>query len=147
MTENIKFEDQPDKAIPVYEDVDSAKKKVLDKLEKKQAEAEAEIETGISAQPKAADSVPKELPAMIFRFGASAINCDRFLLDEEEAKTLAKHISNLIGAQNSKMYSVFIIIVIVLGKFYNCMDAVKRVFTKKDPALTQRDEKENIVPV
>jgi len=146
MTESIGFEDTPDKVLPVYEDVDTTKKKIVEKLEKKQEQVRIEAEMGMEAPPKSADSVPKELPAMVFRVGAKALKCDNFLLDEEEAKTLAKHLSNLIGAQNSKMYSVFIIIVIVLGKFYNCMDALKRTFSR-DKGLQEKDDKGNLVPV
>jgi len=132
MTEEIRFEDIPDKAIPFFEDK-AVEAEVIEKLEKKQIKEEViEQQTGTIPPPTSAESVPKELPAIIFRFGSKALDCPWFMLDDEEARALAKHLSILIGAQNSKVYSVFVIAVIVLGKFYNCIDAVKRRFGKKD---------------
>lgn len=131
---NISFEDIDDKVVSEFQDIPKMKKDVIEKLEKKQVEKETLKEMGELVPeklPKMEESIPKELPKLIFRFGSKALSCDRFQIDDEESKMLAKHLSVIIGAQNSRIYSIIIVFVVVISKVLECKDAIMLKFGKK----------------
>lgn len=132
MSDEICFEEIPKKSTPEIMDaeVQKLKQDSIKKLEKSQMDKKVRAEAGIQEIPKEPESVPKELPMMIFKFGSRAIACPKFELEDDEAKAIAKHLSIIIGAQNSKIYSIFCILVIVLGKTWLCWDAVGKFFGK-----------------
>ena len=92
--------------------------------------------------PKEADSVPKELPKMCFKIFGKAIKCDKMPLDDDEAKVFAKQLSILIGSQDSKIYAVMMIFVIILGKLWVCWDAIASKFKRKDKKETEKPDAE-----
>ena len=130
----IKYEDMPPKEVPPIEQTDELRKKAIDKIEANQVEEQVKIEAGIVKVPPAADQIPKELPQYLFRIGANSIACPRFNLDDDEAKLLAKHLSILTGNMNSKIFSFIIIIIVIIAKVTQCMDAIQRKFGKKQQA-------------
>lgn len=129
----IEFEQIPPKKVdyPVDENVAETREKVLTKLEQKQVENQVKAEAGIIEIPKGTDAIPAELPKYLFKLGANAIQCQRFNLDDDEAKLMAKHISVLTGNINSRWFSFIIILVIVVSKVSGCMEAIRRRFGGK----------------
>jgi hypothetical protein len=128
----ISYENIPEKAIdePVDANQKAMKDAAIKKLEKTQIDKQTRAEAGIIDIPKEPEQIPKELPKYIFSVGAKAIHCSKFNIDDDEAKLLAKHISILTGNINSKIFSLIIIIIVVVAKVTECMDAISRKFAK-----------------
>lgn len=134
----IEFSEVENKTTPeiMDETTRELRASAIRKLEKSQIDKQVRAEAGINEIPKEPESVPPELPKLIFKAGSKIIKCDKFNLEPDEAKIVAKHLSILFGGINSKIYSLFIILVIVISKIGECFDSVKNVFTKK-----KKDEK------
>lgn len=145
MIDKIEFYNSvPEKVAPEIMDgeVQKLQDDAVKKLEKAQMDKKVRAAAGISEIPKAPESVPKELPMMIFKFCSRAIACPKMELEDDEAKAIAKHLSIIIGAQNSKIYSLFCIIIIILGKVWLCWDAVGKFigkFKKKKEEKAETD--------
>ena len=129
----IGYEKQTDKEVPeTFVDAEHEKMKgnAIRKLEQSQADQEVRAEAGITEIPKAPESIPKELPKIIFQVGAKMIRCEKFELTPDEAKDMAKHLSIVIGPVSSKVYSVCIIVIIVVSKVTDCFGKIKDKFTR-----------------
>lgn len=129
----IEFEDIPKKQvdIPMETETEEMKNSAIKKLQSKQVETQVKAEAGIVEIPKSNEQIPKELPQYLFKCGANAIACQKFNLDEDEAKLMAKHLSILTGNINSKWFSFIIVIVVIISKTTNCIEAIQRKFGKK----------------
>lgn len=129
----IGYEKQSDKEVPqTFEDAEhqQMKGKAIRKLEQSQADQEVRAEAGITEIPKAPESIPKELPKLMFKVGAKIIRCEKFELEPDEAKDMAKHLSIIIGPVSSKVYSVAIICIIIVSKVNDCFGKIKDKFTR-----------------
>ena len=117
--------------------VDASEQELRDasirKLEKAQVDHQVRKEAGIDDVPSTPESIPKELPKMIFKFGSKVIGCERFQVDDEEARVLAKHMSVLIGSVSSRWYSAIIIIVVVVSKVSDCFERIREMIHGKKP--------------
>lgn len=144
MTE-IEYIEVEEKKLGQFDDIPQMKKEVIEKLEKKKIEEETKTELGEGQKsekpPVKDDSIPKELPKLIFTCGSKVLKCERFRIDDEEAKVLAKHMSILIGAQNSKIYSIIIILVIVISKLADCWEAVAKLLDRKKKPESEETQK------
>lgn len=134
MAEEIGFENSPKKSTPevMNSELQELKAQALKKIEKSQVNTQVRAEAGLTDIPKAPDSVPKEIPKLLFKSGSKIMNCEKFNVDDDEAKMLAKHMSILVGQVNSKWYSLFVIVVILFSKIGECWTAVSNVFRKKE---------------
>lgn len=134
MTDEIKYEDMQDKKIPDFVDPETKmlKDAAVKGIEKKQIAEQTKIEMGIVSPPKDFESVPKEVPALFFKFGSKILKCEKFRTDDEENKMIGKHLSIIIGAQNSKIYSGIVILIIVISKLTDCIDAIRNLLKKKE---------------
>lgn len=142
-SDKIGFEDViKDKVTPELTDsnVEELRKKSIAKLEQKQSDERVKLEAGITEPIKEAESIPKELPILCFKIAGKAFKCEKMPLDNDEAKVFAKHLSNLIGSQNSKVFDVLILFVIILGKVWGCWDAIINLFKRKDKKETEKTE-------
>jgi len=127
------YEKQPDKEVPdTFTDAEhqKMKAKAVSKLEQAQADQEVRTEAGITEIPKAPESIPKELPKLVFKMGAKIIRCDKFELTPDETKDVAKHLSIIIGPVSSKVYSMCIIVIIVVSKVNDCFGKIKDKFSR-----------------
>ena len=119
--------------------VDASEQELRDasirKLEKAQVDHQVRSEAGIDDVPKTPESIPKELPKMLFKAGSKIIGCDRFQCDDEEARVLARHMSVLIGAVPSKWYSLLIIVIVVIGKISDCSERIREMIHGKKPEV------------
>ncbi len=139
MSEEIKFEEGDKKvALPV---ADVEEKQLRDDaikhIEKKQVLEQEKIKAGIKEPIKEVESIPKELPNLFFKFGSKVLKCERFRTDDEENKIVAKHLSNIIGAQNSKVYSCVVIIIIIISKVSDCWGAVSKLLHRNKKEDTE----------
>ena len=131
----ISYSEPEKKPTPVV--VDASEQELRDasirKLEKAQVDHQVRSEAGIDDVPKTTESIPKELPKMLFKFGSKVIGCERFQCDDEEARVLAKHMSVLIGSVSSKWYSLLIIVIVVVGKVSDCFERIREMIHGKKP--------------
>ena len=79
-------------------------------------------------QKTQAAEIPPDVPKALFRIGAKIVECDKFKLDDEDARTFAKHLTILTGGVNSKIFSAIVILLIIFSKIAECFDAIKRKF-------------------
>lgn len=131
--EEIAFEEGPKKQTPALMDAEirEMKDKAYAKIEKQQVDAEVRAEAGIAEPPpKASESIHPTLPKLVFRHGSRILQCEKFKLEEDDADVLAHHLSVIVGPVNSKLFSAFMIFVIIFGKVAECWDAVKRLFKR-----------------
>lgn len=142
MSNEISFTDSAD--IETAELTDEATENMRDSvvgaIEREQMQKNVRAEMGITEKPTAAESVPPELPKMVFSIGAKVIGCDKFNLDEKEASTMATHLSIIVGPMNSKLYSLFIIISISISKVCDCWKKAKGLFNKSGGEVKEFDE-------
>lgn len=135
MSEEISYDEKaiPAKAVSPLMDaeMEQMRNASIEKLEKAQMDKTVRAEAGITEIPKEPESIPKELPQLAFKLGSKVIACEKFKLDDEEARILAKHLSIIVGSINSKIYSIIIVVVIVISKVTSCMDAIKSKFGKR----------------
>lgn len=134
--DEIKFEDLPKKTIEPMKDSDviEMRDEAIKKLEKSQIDKTVRAEAGIIDIPKDPDKIPKELPQYLFKVGSKALSCQKFNIDEDEAKLLSKHLSILIGNINSKVFSLIIIFIVIVSKASDCWDAIGvKLGRKKKP--------------
>jgi hypothetical protein len=144
MVEEIKYSDSiPEKIAPKVADVETKELRdaAIYKIEKRQVEERTKAEMGIKELPKDIESVPKEIPNLFFMFGSKVLKCEKFRTNDEENKILAKHLSIIIGAQNSKIWSGIVILLIIVSKATDCMDALKNLFKKKDKLESDEETK------
>ena len=132
----IEFELTQEKPVdtPIDANEKANRDAAIKKLEKTQTDKQVRAEAGIIEIPKEPEQIPKELPKYLFRSGAKVIGCPKFNIDDDEAKLLAKHISILTGNINSKIFSLIIILIVVISKVVECMEAFKNKFGKKKEA-------------
>lgn len=131
--EEIAFEELPKKQTPALMDaeIQDLKDKAYARIEKQQVNAEVRAEAGIAEPPpKPSESIHPSLPELVFRYGSKILQCEKFKLEEKDAEVLAHHLSVIIGPINSKLFSAFMIFVIIFGKVAECWDAVKRLFKR-----------------
>lgn len=142
MSDEIGFKEGEKKITPelMNADIQKLKQESIKKLEKTQMDKQVRAEAGITEIPKEPESVPKELPKMFFKVGAKIINCERFNIDEEESKVLAKHLSILLGAISSKWYSLIIIFIILISKISDCWEGLAKLFKRKKKEEPQTEE-------
>ena len=133
MTEDIGYTEGKPKIAPEIMDaeIQEMKQESIKKLEKAAYDRQVRAEAGMTDIPSAPESIPKELPKMAFKIGAKIISCDRFNLDDEEAKVMAKHLSILIGAVSVWWYSLFIVFIILVSKISDCWSALGMLLGRK----------------
>lgn len=143
---DIEFNKIPEKSFdkPADSNEIEMKEAAIKKLEKAQMDAKVKAEAGILQVPRESDQIPKELPKYLFKIGSKSLSCPKFNIDDDEAKLLAKHLSILIGSVNSKLFSFIIIIIVVLSKLSECMDAVKAFFGKRKKPEPQPEKTQNV---
>ena len=133
-TDEIAFEEAPRAVTPPVEDPDIKRiqAQVINKIEKQQIEEKVRDDLGID-KVIAIAPVPKEIPWLIFRFGAKILQCEKFNLDDDEAAVLAKHFTVLCEALQFKswVWSLFIIMLVLISKLVQCKDAIANLFKKK----------------
>ncbi len=129
--EEISFEQMPEKPTPLIQDAEI--KKMEEKAEKSiaQASIKQELKEEVIETP-VYDSVPEELPEMIFHMGSKWTECPKMELDEKEKTIMAKHISNLIGHPSSKIFSLLIVLVVTFSKITECKNAILSKLGKKN---------------
>lgn len=115
--------------------------KAIEGIEKKQIIEQEQIKAGVK-EPEKVD-VPKELPFLMFHYGAKAISCPAFELDESEQKVMAKHLTILATRfiKATWMWSLIVIFIIILGKISQCWIAVSKLFSKKKKDEDKEKEK------
>lgn len=144
MDNSIVFDEGTDKKIPEFIDTDSVEKTIEKKVILKELEKDIKQEvTGETKPLTVKESVPKEIPDMIFKAGAKIIGCPLFILDNDESVLMAKHFSNIVGQQSSKLYSILIIFIVVISKISGCIGAINN----KVKGLTKKDDKGNQIPI
>ncbi|NJD76272.1 MAG: hypothetical protein FIB08_04145 [Candidatus Methanoperedens sp.] len=121
--EEISFEQMPQKPTPEIKD--STQQEMVEKAEKSiaQSQIKQELKEEVIEVP-VYDSVPVELPEMIFHMGSKWVECPKMELDEKEKTIMAKHISNLIGHPSSKIFSLLIVLVVTFSKITECKNAI-----------------------
>lgn len=131
----IEYSEPEKKPTPIVADATAQELRdaSIRKLEKAQADHQVRKEAGIDDVPSTPESIPKELPKMLFKFGSKVIGCERFQVDEEEARVLAKHMSVLIGSVSSRWYSGIIILVVVISKVSDCFERIREMIHGKKP--------------
>ncbi len=143
--EEIAFETGkiPEKSISqmMDSDIEKMKNESIRKLEKNQIDKQVRAEAGITEIPKEPESVPKELPSLLFVIGSKILKCEKFKLDDDEAKIMGRHMSIVLGSMSSKMYSVIIIIVVVVSKVVTCMDAIQKKLHPPDKQIEIQSNK------
>jgi len=146
MKEDISFVESEKKPAPPVQnaDVEAMRKKAIRQIEEKQIAEQEKIRAGIKEPPKEIESVPKEVPYLFFHYGAKALKCEKFQTDDDENRILAKHLSILIGAQNSKVWSLVVILLVILGKLVGCWDAISGFIHRKKKE--EMKEKKNVDP-
>jgi hypothetical protein len=134
MTDEVSFEDLGAVPVPPKGDIktEALVDKVTAKIEREEVETVVRKETGTEKE-KPKTPIPPDVPKMIFRIVARAIECPRFELDEEEARTVAHHLTILIPFEG-KIISVVVILMVIANKTLTCMDAIKKKFAPKPPA-------------
>lgn len=145
MIDEIGYEEVPEKKVLPMHDAETQqlKEQAIKGIEKKQMIQRTKAEMGINEIPAPEESVPKEVPALFFKFGSKVLKCEKFRTDDEENKLVAKHLSIIIGSQNSKIWSVLVIIIIVISKVTDCMDAVRGLLgRKKETQIEQQNKTE-----
>jgi hypothetical protein len=126
MGEEIGFNDEGSIEIPDKGDmkteaiVDQTKTKIL----REQIEGEVRQETGTEKE-KPKTPIPADVPKLCFRMVAKYIECPKFEIDDDEARTIAHHLTILIPIEG-KLISVIVILMVVVNKVIVCMDAIKR---------------------
>lgn len=131
----IGFDKQVPKEVPeTFDDAEHQKLKrdAVKKLDRAQADQEVRAEAGITEIPKAPEAIPKELPKLMFHVGAKIIHCEKFELEKDEAATVAKHLSIIIGPVSSKIYSVIIISMVAMSKVSDCFGKISDKLHKKN---------------
>lgn len=148
MNEEISYSEGAKKVTPEMQDaeIEEMKQASLRKIEQAQMDAKTRAEAGLTDIPKTPESVPKELPKMMFKVGAKIISCERFNLDDEEAKVMAKHLSILIGAVSSRWYSVIIIFIILISKISDCWSGLKKALKHGKQEQTQEMKEQGRPP-
>jgi len=113
---------------------------VEDKVMKEQINSAVRKETGTET-PKKGDGITKDVPKLLFRFGAKIIGCPRFNLDDAEAEVFARHLNILVPIEG-KMASVVVLLMITINKCYECFDAIKDKLSPKGDAPDElKDDK------
>jgi hypothetical protein len=104
---------------------------ILQKIDREVTEEQVREDLGLTKEEMV--PVPKEVPGLIFRFGAHIISCPKFRLDDDEAAIFAKHLQVLCEALHIKgwMWSLIVLGMIVLSKLFDCKDAIVRLFNRK----------------
>jgi len=140
--DEIEYEEGEKKVTPKIMDAELQKlrNESIKKLEKTQVDKQVRAEAGMTEIPKEPESIPKELPKMVFKLGAKTISCEKFELDDEEAKVMAKHLSILVGALSSKWYSLIIIIIILISKISDCFTGIKKLLKREKKEKTEQEE-------
>lgn len=141
MSEEIGFEDKGPIEVPTKGDIIT--ENLIDKTKKKitreEIEKQVRAETGTEPE-KPKTPIPADVPQLCFHAVAKLIDCPKFELDADEARTIAHHLTILIPIEG-KMISVVVILMVVVNKVITCMDAIKRMFKPKE-AETVEDKKE-----
>lgn len=144
MTDEIGYTEGAKKITPAIADAETEqlKQEAIKGIEKKQMQQQVKAEMGMIEKPAPEESVPKELPNLFFKFGSKVLNCEKFRTDDEENKIVAKHLSIIVGSQNSRIWSVVVILIIIVSKLTDCIEAVKRLLNRGKKEEGQQDLKE-----
>ena len=116
------------KDVPPKDDVKTNKvvAETVDKINKERT-ADA-VRVSMGEEPKKAvepvGTMTKDVPQLIFKLAAGAIECKKFELDDSEAQTMVAHL-NVLLPLSGKAASVVIIVMITLNKVLACMDAIR----------------------
>jgi len=136
---DISFEDKGKIEIPDKGDIREEKMVEQSKktIEKEAIDQAVREELGAEKGQAARGSFTKDVPQLVFRFCAKAIDCPRFELDDQEAQTFATHL-NIVLPIGGKAASFVILIMITLNKVVICLDAIKKKFSppplEREPA-------------
>lgn len=135
MSPDIGFTDLGDKKIPDKGEIrtEQMTEDIEKKLTKQQLEKQIKTDAGIEPERIAKGSFTKDVPQLLFRFGAAAIPCPKFNLTDEEAQTFATHLNILLPIEG-KLASIVVIVMITLNKVYQCMDAIQ---ARRTPAASK----------
>jgi hypothetical protein len=127
---NIEFEDVGQMEAPPLSD--PAKEKIISdlnsKYEKQKAEEEFKKAAGIEEPKTKSEMITEDIPKILFNFGSKFIGCEKFKTTAEENKVIATHLNNILPKMDSKIFSVIIIILIIISKTTDCLDAIKKKF-------------------
>jgi hypothetical protein len=123
---DISFDHLPDKKIPDRGEIrtEQMTEDIEKKLTKQQLEKQIKTDAGLEPEKVVKGSFTKDVPQLLFRFGAAAIPCPKFNLTDEEAQTFATHLNILLPLEG-KLASIVVIVMITLNKVYQCMDAIQ----------------------
>ena len=141
----IGFENLGDVPLSEKGDVetDRIKEKAIRDLQVQQIKKQVTEQAG-GGEKKKVTPIPKDLPRLVFRYGAKAISCEKFNTTNEENEILAKHLTNILGTMDSKIFSVVIILIIVIGKVVDCKDRVMSMFNKKKEKIDDSETPEGL---
>lgn len=122
----ISFEHKPDKTVPDKGNIreEEMTEDIAAKLKKQQLEKDMKVAAGVEPEKEKKGSFTKDVPQLLFRFGAAAIPCPKFNLTDEEAQTFAYHLNILLPIEG-KLASIVVIVMITLNKVYQCLDAIQ----------------------
>ena len=128
--EEVKSAETPPVADPGLKHM---QEQVINKIEKQRVEEQVRGDLGID-KVTAVAPIPKEIPWLIFRFGAKTLQCEKFNLDDDEAAVLAKHFTVLCEALKIKswVWSLIIILLVLVSKLAQCKDAISNFFKKRE---------------
>jgi len=129
-TDEVSFEVVTAAEVPPRADVnqEQMEDQVRVSVDRAQLRKEEMKDRGMTGPAATGAEIPADLPKMFFKIGSKVISCEKFCMDDEEARTFAKHLTILTGGVNSRLFSAVMIIIIIAGKCLECFDAIKRKF-------------------
>ena len=130
--DEIGFTELPHVDAPAVSDLrrEDMKDQVGDSIAR--AKMKDQLQPPASAAP-AKPEIPPELPDLLFRIGAKAMNCPAFRTDDADNILIARPLSIVLGGINSRLFSCCMIMIIIASKTLTCFDAIKAKFKKKEP--------------
>lgn len=143
MTDDVSFEVVTDADVPARADIkeEQMHEGIVNSVDRAELRKQEMKDRGMTGPAAAGADIPADLPKMMFKIGSKVISCEKFSLDDDEARTFAKHLTILTGGVNSKIFSAIIVIVIIAGKCIECMDAIRRKFSGDVPDKLKPEDK------
>ena len=142
MTDEIAFKDLGNIEIPDKGDVKTEKivAEVERKIAREQIEGVVRQDTG--TEPEKKGTLTKDVPQAAFRIMAGIIDCQKFMLTDDEAAAFAANLNILIPVEG-KIAALMVLILITLNKVWICMDAIKLKFGRRG-SLEEIPKKEKL---
>lgn len=126
----IEFKELPDPEINALVDADIQEAITRKKREQEIADA---VEKEVPKKTKTEEKpIPADIPKVLFNTGAKLLNCDKFKTTREENTLLAKHLTVIFGRVDSRLFSLFIILVVVISKVGDCWQKIRGKFQRKN---------------